>query len=128
MAATERASEGTSNQRRAVSREFIQLLAGSTLRFYNSIRIQKEQVYVGKRRDMPVHDNHDVRREATHNATHLPHLTDIDDDRGDADNVIVARGELLLKALSGGEIEHRAGRRDVPLDHHDPPGAVKHPE
>src|SRR5512138_1616115 len=85
-------------------------------------------LYLGKGRDVPADDNHGVWRDATHYATHLPHLADVDDDRGDADDVIVARGELLLKALSGREIKHRAGRRDVLLDHHDPPGAVEHPK
>jgi hypothetical protein len=34
-------------------------------------------------------------------------------------------GELPGKGISCGEIEHRARRRDVLLDHHNAPGAMK---
>src|SRR6185369_16618976 len=52
----------------------------------------------------------------------------IDDDAADADYVVAALADLLRKALQGGEVEQGAGGVDIGLDHHQPEGAVKHPE
>jgi hypothetical protein len=65
----------------------------------------------------------DKRRTMRHISRTLPH---IHDDGRDADDIVFLRGELVLEGLPRGKIEHRAGRRDVLLNHHDSPGPVEH--
>ena len=67
-----------------------------------------------------------LRREFAHDAAHLPHFADIDDDRGDADDVVALAQQFRFKGFAGGKVQHGGGRRDVLLDHQDAPGAVEH--
>ena len=82
----------------------------------------------GKGRDMATHHDCGVRRQPAHHAAHFPHLAEVDNDRGDAHDVVTARGQFPLEDLACRKVEHRARGGDVPLDHHQAPGAVKHPQ
>ena len=55
-------------------------------------------VEAGNGRDVSADDNGGVGRELAYAAAHLAHLAEIGDDAGDADNVVVVRGQLALEA------------------------------
>src|SRR5262249_26500847 len=80
----------------------------------------------GNRCDVSADDDGGLRPNLANALAHLPHLADVGDDGGDADNVVFLLVQFLLELLESGEVEHRAGRGDVALDHHDPPRAVEH--
>ncbi len=67
-----------------------------------------------------------IRRKLAHHAAHFAHLAEVYDDRGNPDNVILVGFEFAGKVFTRREIEHRAGRRNILLDHHDSPRPVKH--
>ena len=57
----------------------------------------------------------------------FPHLADVHDDGGDADDVVlVARSVRFANASRVGKSSTVDGRRDVLLDHHDAPRAMEH--
>ena len=66
--------------------------------------------------------------EAADDAAHVAHFADVDDDGGDAHDVVVVGLQLGFEDLAGGEIQDRGGGGDVLLDHEDAPGAVEHAE
>src|SRR5947209_19184761 len=80
----------------------------------------------GNRGHVPVH--HDLRlwREPADHGAHLPDLANIYDDGGYAHDIVAMLCELTLESLAGRKIEHCTRRGNVFLDHHDPPGAMKH--
>src|SRR5512142_2490918 len=80
----------------------------------------------GNRGHVPAHNDHRLRRDLAYALAHLTHLADVGDDRRNAADVILMLAEFVLKLLERGEVEYRAGRRDIALDHHDAPGAVEH--
>ena len=59
---------------------------------------------------------------------HLAHLADVDDDGGNAHDVVIVGQQFGFEGLARGKIQDRGGRGDVLLDHQDAPGAVKHAE
>ena len=72
-------------------------------------------------------DNDDrLRRKPTHPAAHLTDLSEVGNDAGDANDVVLMRRSSLLKRIQGREVEQGAGRGDVLLDHHQSPRAMKH--
>ncbi len=97
---------------------------GDAVALDDMIGVQKV-LDAGDGRDVPADDDGRMRRELPHHAAHLARFAHVHDDRGDADHVVVVPGELARERLAGGEIQNRAGRRDVLLDHHDAPGAVE---
>ena len=52
-------------------------------------------------------------------------LPDVHDDRRDADDVVVVRGQFPGEGLACRKVQHRAGCGDVPLNHEDAPGTVE---
>ena len=80
----------------------------------------------GRRRHMSANHNHRFRRELAHDAAHLTHLADIDDDRRNSDDIVFVGLQLAREVFAGGKIQHRARRGDILLNHHDPPRAVEH--
>src|ERR1035441_1404730 len=105
---------------------FAEVLAhpGDAVAFDNVIGIE-ELLHAGDGGDVAADDDRRARRELAHHAAHLAGLADVDDDRGDADDVVVVGGEFAGKGLAGREVEDRAGGGDVPLDHEDAPGTVE---
>ena len=77
-------------------------------------------------RDVTADHDGRFRRQLAHAAAHLAHLAEVGDDAGDAYNVVLGGEQFAFEALQGGEVEQRAGRRDVLLNHHQAPGAMKH--
>ena len=75
---------------------------------------------------VPAHHDHRLWRELPGHAAHLAHLGDVDNNSCNADHVVVIVFQLARKVVAHGEVEHRAGRRNICLDHHDSPGAMKH--
>src|SRR5689334_13066543 len=71
------------------------------------------------RGDMAADNDLRVGRELAYDAAHLTHFTDIYDDGGDADHVVLLLSDLAGEGFSSGEIEHGTRRGDVLLDHHD---------
>src|SRR5271166_811756 len=67
-----------------------------------------------------------MRRKPPHSPAHLTHLPEVGDDAGDTDDVVAMRGQLSLELVEGREVEQRTGCRNILLDHHQSPGAVKH--
>jgi hypothetical protein len=59
---------------------------------------------------------------------HLPDLADIRDDGADPDDVVAVLRDLRRKTLQRGKIKQGAGGVQVVPDHHQPEGAMKHPE
>ena len=80
----------------------------------------------GNGRDMPTHHDRGLRREFPRHAAHLAHLGHVHDNSGDADYVILITLQLALKIVARRKIEHRTGRGNIRLDHHDAPGSMKH--
>ena len=75
---------------------------------------------------MPADHDGGLRRELADHSAHFAHFADVDDDGGDADDIVVVGAEFLSKGFAGGEIQHCGGRGDVLLDHQDTPRAVEH--
>src|ERR1035437_7260248 len=75
--------------------------------------------------DVAAHDERGARGEFARHAARIAGFADVDDDRGDADDVIVVGGEFAGKGLARGEVQDGAGGGDVPLDHEDAPGTVE---
>src|ERR1019366_1771557 len=105
---------------------FAQVLAhpGDAVAFDNVVGIQ-HLLHAGDGGDVAAHDDGGARRELANHAAHLAGLMNVDDDRRDADDVVVVGGEFPGEGLARGEVEDRAGGRDVPLDHEDAPGTVE---
>ena len=59
---------------------------------------------------------------------HPPDLQHVRRDAADAHDVVPAVADLLDEAVQGGEVQQRAGGRDVRLDEHQAPGAMEHPQ
>ncbi len=64
--------------------------------------------------------------QAADRAAHFAHLSDVDDDGGDANDVVVVGDQFSFEDFAGGKVQDRGGGGDVLLDHEDAPGAVKH--
>ena len=78
--------------------------------------------------DMSAHHDRRRGRQLSHHAAHFPHLADVHDDRRDAHDVVRIGRKFRFKGCERGEIDHRGGRGDVPLDHENAPRAVEHTE
>ena len=66
-----------------------------------------------------------VWRQLADDAAHLAHFADVHDDGRDADDVVLLLSDLAREGFAGREIEHRTGRGDVLLNHHDAPGTME---
>ena len=77
-------------------------------------------------RNMSAHYDGRRRRKLPHHPAHLPNLADIHDDRRDAYDIVVILGQLFRERIARRKIEQRGRRRNVFLDQHDSPGAMKH--
>ena len=97
---------------------------GDAVALHDVVGIQ-HLLHAGNGRNVTAHDDRRARREFPHHPAHLPRLAHVHDDRRDADNVVVVCGEFLCEGLACREIQHRAGRVDVPLDHQDAPGTME---
>ena len=108
-------------------RVFAQITAhpGDALAANHAIGIN-QFVDAGDGGDVPADQDLRFGRQPANSAAHFAHLAEVRDDAGDADDVVFVRCEFLFEALERGEVEQRAGRRDVTLNHHQTPGAVKH--
>src|SRR5947209_1170843 len=82
----------------------------------------------GHRGYMAAHDNHRIWGEFADDPAHLADLTHIHDDRRDAHDVVVVLAQFAGERLTCGEVENAARSRNVRLNHHDSPGAMKHPQ
>src|SRR5208283_3987648 len=75
---------------------------------------------------MSAYDDDGVGRQEAYLAAHFAHLAKIRNNSRNADDVVFGGGKFALEVLESGEVEQRAGRGDIPLDHHQSPGAVEH--
>lgn len=78
------------------------------------------------RSHVPADDNRRAWRMHSDQAAHLAHLRHIHDDAAETDDVVRMRGQFADETRPGWKVEHRTGRRDVPLQEHQTPGAMKH--
>ena len=82
----------------------------------------------GSGRHVPADHDRRTGRKFPYHAAHLAHLAHIHNDRRNSHDVVGVGLELARKILACREIEHRRRRRNILLDHHDPPRPVKHPQ
>ena len=75
---------------------------------------------------MPAYDDDGTRGELSNAPAHLAHLPEVGNDAGNPNDVVRMRSQLLFKFVQGREVEHRAGCRNVLLNHHQSPRAVEH--
>src|SRR5207237_2300559 len=75
---------------------------------------------------MSSHYDHRVRRKTTDQPAHLLDFAQVHDNRGNPHDVVTIRSQLAGEFVLGGKIQHRTRGGDVGLDHHDPPGTMKH--
>ena len=85
-------------------------------------------VQIGHVGDVAADDDRGVRQILPNQLAHLLHFEDVGNDRRDADDVVLVGANLLDEAIERGEVQQRAGRGDVRLDHHQAPTAVEHPQ
>ena len=83
-------------------------------------------IEVRNRSHVATDDDRGMRRELPHHTAHVLHLAHIHHDAGNADHVVMLRGQLFLKVRERREVEHGGWSADVLLDKHDAPGAVEH--
>lgn len=75
---------------------------------------------------MSAHHDYRTWGKLSHHSAHLTDLADVHDDRRDANDVVVVRGQFPSKSFPCGKIQHAAGSRDICLNQHDAPGAMEH--
>lgn len=78
--------------------------------------------------DMAADDDRCGRLMPPDQPAHLPDLADIREDGADPDDVVTVLSDLCRETLQGGKVQQGAGGVQVVLDHHQPEGAMKHPE
>lgn len=67
-----------------------------------------------------------VGKVAANQLAHVGHLGHVGNDRGDPDDVVAPRSDLLDESITRGEIQQGRRRADVFLDQLDAPGSVEH--
>ena len=83
---------------------------------------------VGDIGHMAADDNHGRRLVLPDQLAHPFDFQHVGRDAADPHDIVAAVADLLDEAVQGREVEQRAGRCDVGLDEHQPPGAVEHPQ
>ena len=81
---------------------------------------------IGNVGDVPADDDRGLRQILPNQLAHLFHFEEVRNDRRDADDVVLVGANLLDETVERGEVQQRAGRRDVRLDHHQAPTAMEH--
>lgn len=93
----------------------------------NNIRIY-ETIDIVLTGDMSTHNDKGIRAEAADELTHSFYFPHIGKNGADPNHVIVVLLNLGEETLLGRKIQQGAGGVDIGLDHHQPKGAMKHPE
>src|SRR5215471_5205900 len=88
------------------------------------IRVE-EPLETRDRRHVAANDDRGSRGMAPRQAAHLLHFADVHDDSGDADDIVLARGDLANESIARGKVEDGAGAGDIALEQHQPPRAVE---
>ena len=83
-------------------------------------------IQVCNRSHVAADDDSGMRRKLPDHAAHFLHLANVHHNAGNADHVVMLRGQFFLKVRVRWEVEHGGGSADVFLDKHDAPGAVEH--
>ena len=78
--------------------------------------------------NMSSHNDNGVRAKTTDELAHPFYLSHIGKNGADPNHVIVMLLNLGKETLLGRKIQQGAGGVDIGLDHHQPKGAMKHPE
>src|SRR5215471_1769756 len=88
------------------------------------IRVE-EPLEARDRRHVSADDDSRSRGMAPRQAAHLAHLAGVHDDSRDADDIVVAGGDLANESIARREVEDGAGAGDIVLQQHQPPRAVE---